>query len=47
MKTRPEFPELLPPEAPHVQRRKVPGWWLPLGIGLGLVCWVVLILLLI
>lgn len=35
MNDRPEFPELLPPDAPHVQRTLSPGWWILPGFVLG------------
>lgn len=35
MNDRPEFPDLLPPDAPHVQRVLLPGWWILPGAVLG------------
>lgn len=46
MKERPEFPELLPPDAPHAQRVLCPGWWVLPAAVLGVAFWVGLILLL-
>lgn len=44
MKERPEFPELLPPDAPHAQRVMVPGWWILPGAvtGIALLVWLIL-----
>ncbi|MDZ4393526.1 hypothetical protein [Cypionkella sp.] len=39
MSERPEFPELLPPDAPHAQRMMTPGWWILPGAIVGLVSW--------
>ena len=36
MSDRPEFPELLPPDAPHVVRVLAPGWRILPGIVLGI-----------
>lgn len=47
MSARPEFPELLPPDAPHAQRVLAPGWWVLPAAVLGVIGWVVLILMLI
>lgn len=46
MSERPEFPELLPPDAPHAQRMLSPGWWLIPAAILGAVFWGVVILFL-
>jgi hypothetical protein len=52
MKERPEFPELLPPDAPHAaprvaEVRLAPGWWVLPGAVLGLCALAGLILTLI
>jgi len=44
---RPEFPDLLPPDAPHAQRVMAPGWWVLPGVIAGVVFYVVVILLLV
>lgn len=44
MSGRPEFPDLIPPDAPHAQRMMAPGWWVMPGAIVGLVCWGLLIL---
>lgn len=46
MRKRPEFPELMPPEAPHAQRVPAPAWWLPVAAVLGAVLWAVILILL-
>lgn len=46
-KPRREFPELLPPDAPHAQRMMAPGWWVLPGFLVGVVFWGLVILLLI
>ena len=47
MRERPEFPELLPPDAPHAVRVFCPGWWVLPGAVLGLCALAGLILTLI
>lgn len=39
MKPRPEFPELLPPEAPHAVRILCPGWWVLPALAAGSPRW--------
>ncbi|WP_461306578.1 hypothetical protein [Albidovulum sp.] len=46
MTERPEFPELMPPEAPHVQSVMPPGWWVLPVVVFGAFAWAALLLLL-
>lgn len=39
MKTRPEFPDLMPPDAPHAQRCCAPGWWVVPATIVGAIFW--------
>ncbi|MEI2806210.1 MAG: hypothetical protein V9G18_09790 [Albidovulum sp.] len=47
MKERPEFPELLPPDAPHAVPALCPGWWILPAAVLGVLAFGGLILTLI